>query len=353
MRDLSSWRELAEATGAADRPAAEAGVRTAYHQAGLAEPARIVWADSPRAAVAIIRELSEADDTGPSVRDEIRTQPWAAARRRLVDTLGQSGWAARWEATGAQLWPGVKTLTDRVTTGLVAELTGRVGGRRQRRPVSEETARDENALRVLLLDAVFGQQDAAWLAAFDPPEEGPDPLAGLKEVAQHAGWWWPYARVAVVCERPVALHLDVSGRLDRADGPALAYPDGFALHSWRGMPVPADWHTQLAELTPERIRTEENAELRRIMLEHYGHERYLTDSGAKPVHQDRAGRLWRINFLDDEDVVMVEVVNSTAEPDGTHRTYWLRVPPWTRTATEGVAWTFDLASDEYAPRLQT
>jgi hypothetical protein len=50
---------------------------------------------------------------------------------------------------------------------------------------------------------------------------------------------------------------------------------------------------------------------------------------------------------------MVEVVNSTAEPDGTFHTYWLRVPPQTRTATEAVAWTFGLSEQEYAPLIQT
>jgi len=34
-------------------------------------------------------------------------------------------------------------------------------------------------------------------------------------------------------------------------------------------------------------------------------------------------------------VVMVEVLNSTPEPDGTHRTYMLRMPPSTRTARAG------------------
>ena len=53
------------------------------------------------------------------------------------------------------------------------------------------------------------------------------------------------------------------------------------------------------------------------------------------------------------DVVMVEVVNSTPEPDGTSRTYWLRVPPATRTAKEGVAWTFGLTAETYEPERQT
>jgi hypothetical protein len=46
---------------------------------------------------------------------------------------------------------------------------------------------------------------------------------------------------------------------------------------------------------------------------------------------------------------MVEVVNATPEPDGTRRVYWLRVPPGTRTAREGVAWTFGLSEDRYRP----
>ncbi len=157
----------------------------------------------------------------------------------------------------------------------------------------------------------------------------------------------------MVCERPVELHRDEAGRLDRGDGPALAYPDGFALHAWRGMAVSAAFLAGLPGLTPERIREEENAELRRVMLEHYGYDRYLAASGARHEHRDETGVLWRIGLDDDEDVAMVEVVNSTPEPDGTHRTYWLRVPPATRTAREGVAWTFGLRPEAYEPLVQT
>ncbi|MEV0041553.1 DUF6745 domain-containing protein, partial [Streptomyces sp. NPDC050804] len=229
-----------------------------------------------------------------------------------------------------------RALADRIRTGVVEALAGKPA----------EAAR----IRAVLLDAVLGQHDAAWLAAFDGRSER---LAGLAEVALHAGWWWPYERAVVICERPSELHRDEAGRLDRGDGPALAYPDGFALYAWRGMPVPAAFLGELASLTPDRIRDEANAELRRVMLEHYGYDRYLNESGAEPVHRDESGVLWRISLRQDEDVAMVEVVNSTPEPDGTHRTYWLRVPPTTRTAKQGVAWTFGLEAAEYEPIRQT
>lgn len=333
--DLAQWRTLSSATGAADRARAEEGVRRAYRLAGLAEPERVLWAASPRAAVALVRELA---DRGPSVRDAVRSAPWADARRLLHAELGPAGWSAHWAATGGRLWPSTQALVDRIRTGVIEDLAG------------SDTGKEAAAVRVILLDAVLGQHDAPWLAAF--PADG-GPLDALSEVCRSAGWWWPFARVAVVSERPSALHRDEAGRLDHGDGPALAYPDGFALHAWRGMPVPAAFLAELPALTPERIRSEENAELRRVMLEYYGYDRYLTDSGARPLHRDETGTLWRIDLAADEPVVMVEVLNSTPEPDGTHRTYWLRVPPTTRTARAGVAWTFGLDAETYAPQRET
>ncbi|MFD7574339.1 DUF6745 domain-containing protein [Streptomyces sp. NPDC059810] len=351
-----TWRAVAAATGPADRAAAEAGVRLAYRTAGLAEPERVLWADSPLAAVALVRGLA---GQGRSVRDEVRTRPWAEERRRLHDALGPAGWAAHWQATGAHLWDLTRSLADRIRAGVTQAATAAApaapadpaaaadsGGAALPAP----SGREATAVRLVLLDAVLGQHDAAWLAAF---EGQGDRLAGLAAVAAQAGWWWPYEKVAVVCERPVELHRDEAGRLDRGDGPALAFADGFALYAWRGMSVPADFLAGLAGLTPERIRQEENAELRRVMLEYYGYDRYLAASGARHEHRDETGVLWRIELADDEDVVMVEVVNSTPEPDGSHRTYWLRVPPTTRTAREGVAWTFGLHPDAYEPLVQT
>ena len=76
------------------------------------------------------------------------------------------------------------------------------------------------------------------------------------------------------------MHRDNLGRLHHGDGPALSYPDGWGLHAWRGMPIPAAVAAELPNLTVERIRQEANAEVRRVMLEYFGFERYLHDSGA-------------------------------------------------------------------------
>jgi hypothetical protein len=49
----------------------------------------------------------------------------------------------------------------------------------------------------------------------------------------------------------------------------------------------------------------------------------------------------------------VEVVDATAEHDGTRRRYALRVPPMVRTGREAVAWTFGLDAGDYEPLVQS
>lgn len=354
------WQAVAFTTRPADRERAEAGVRAAYGAAGLAGPEHILWVPSPAAgaiaaaiiahgdraraaledagltnATATIRESLPAD-AGPSVRDKVRTHPWEAARAAAYTELGPQQWPRTWARTAAPLWDPVNGLVTRIRRG-IGDLGGDQAGA---------------LLRAATLDAVLGQHDAPWLSLFDALGRL-DGLEGLAEVARSAGWWWPYEHLAIISERPAELHRDEPGRLHRGDGPALAFPDGFALHAWRGMPIPAGFIATLADLTAERIQTEPNAELRRVMLEHYGYDRFLADLGAEPLHRDETGVLWRIDLPDDEPIVMVEVVNSTPEPDGTRRTYYLRVPPDTRTARAGVAWTFGLPESDYHPEKET
>jgi hypothetical protein len=49
----------------------------------------------------------------------------------------------------------------------------------------------------------------------------------------------------------------------------------------------------------------------------------------------------------------VSGLNCSPEPDGTFKVYTLRVPPTVRTAREAVAWTFNLPTEQYRPRIET
>jgi hypothetical protein len=52
-------------------------------------------------------------------------------------------------------------------------------------------------------------------------------------------------------------------------------------------------------------------------------------------------------------MVFVEVLNSTPEPDGSSKSYMLRVPPTVRTPRAAIAWTFDVPENEYKPEVMS
>ncbi|MFJ8746090.1 DUF6745 domain-containing protein [Embleya sp. NPDC127516] len=373
---VTDWAHVAAATGPADRPAAEAAIKAVYRAAGMPEPERVVWYDSPLAAAvaaAVAAGSCKPADLaatrlsvkvpgrpGRPVQERLWSGPWTAAKAEATAALGATGWDLAWAEGADRLWEPTRQLTERIREAVHSGVGA--WDPSVRTPASRGRWDVADKVRATTHSALGGQHDAAWLAVFDGlkerfPEFEFPLLAELGEVARHIGWWWPYERVVLVSERPTTMHRDDQSRLHNGDGPALSYADGFALHAWRGMPVPADFVGGLgpggSRLTVRAIHNEDNAELRRVMLEIYGYARYLREVGAQPLDRDETGVLWEIELDDDEPIVMVEVLNSTPEPDGTIRTYWLRVPPDTETAREGVAWTFGLSPQDYRPLRET
>ncbi len=146
---------------------------------------------------------------------------------------------------------------------------------------------------------------------------------------------------------------DERDRLHCEDGAAIQYPDGWGVYSWHGVRVPMYVILEPEKITVDAIEAESNAEVRRVMVERFGLERFIKESGAKRVHQDDFGTLYRKELANDEPIVMVHVVNSTAEPDGSFNDYFIRVPPTIERAKQAVAWTFGKEEREYEPAMQT
>jgi hypothetical protein len=167
-----------------------------------------------------------------------------------------------------------------------------------------------------------------------------------------------YEGIAFVCEYPVHSRLDPEHRFHDENGAALRFGDDFQAHFWHGRRVSRDIIEEPGSITVDRIERERNVETRSILIERYGLERFLKDSGAVKLSEDECGVLYRKVFtssdsMTDEPLVVVMVNNSTPEPDGSSKQYFLRVPPAVRSAREGVAWTFGLTEDEYAPEVES
>jgi hypothetical protein len=376
------WLAAALTTAPADRGAAERAVRLAYQAVDLDPPSVFVWCLSPLEMARMMADLlvdrddrREAEVAGRIRRTLLRER---TARREAVGRLGLGERARRELDLG-------------LSRAVHAPLRSRVGAQLTV-PVLGQVRASLDALRWVRLDSfalgVFDQ------GREDPPprrrqdEELQDPVdwstaellgwpmdvaafavdqararalglrpgrltAPLIQVARAAGWWWPFRHVAVLGERPAQARWDAAGRLHADGAPAVCYPDGFAVWAWHGVRVPRLVIERPQRLTVGSILQEPNVEARRVMVERYGAGRFLHEAGATREHVDDWGTLWRLDLADEEPLVMVEVINSTPEPDGSFTTYWLRVPPTVATARGAVAWTFAMDRDDYDPRVQT
>lgn len=105
---------------------------------------------------------------------------------------------------------------------------------------------------------------------------------------------------------------------------------------WRGVQTDARILSP-ESITGQQVLSTRNLELRRVLLERMGYERFISDVGGLVIDRDRdAGgerRLIRVPFPGDEDVVVVSLIC----PSTAHR-YVLRVPPWMRSCRQAVAW---------------
>ncbi len=106
------------------------------------------------------------------------------------------------------------------------------------------------------------------------------------EDMSYAGWCWPHSRFCMVSDRPTILHRDDNGQLHCEDGPAIAWLDGFCIYSIHGVTVPK-WVIERPDtITVQTIDAEQNAEVKRIMIDRMGVNRYLQETSAKVLHMD-------------------------------------------------------------------
>lgn len=377
-----------------DRRKAEEAVCSIYSNAGLNPPRYFVWFDSPfHGAVSAALVSKGTNSVHKQVVTNFRNQ-CSAKLWKLIEDKGDKQW---WTTIQNKLTPALRrsfsTLPHQIRQAVLASFVGHVGPGVENinlelvwgqlappallsmlinkltyvlpeeytkpfeefddRPLTSGlaiTAMGQFAIAGFgNLDAELPIYDITGAAGFRVPEIMP-----YFHLARFGHIWWPFEDVCLMIDRPNRVSVDREGLLHNTIGGALKYQDGWETFAWHGTFVPERFLEFGIKKDVTLIFYEPNVEIRRMMLEMYGLEAFIKDSGAQVVQQDKCGVLYRQHFGDNhEDIVIVHVVNSTPEPDGTYNNYFLRVPPETKTAREGVAWTFGLSADEYDPLKET
>lgn len=101
-------------------------------------------------------------------------------------------------------------------------------------------------------------------------------------------------------------------------------------------------------MTIKDIEDQSNSETKRILIELYGSAKYLIDSGLTPIQKDDWGTLYDVGTHR-----VVHLLNSTEEPDGGRREYWIECPKECDTAHAAVAWSYGETVETYRPVVMT
>jgi hypothetical protein len=204
-----------------------------------------------------------------------------------------------------------------------------------------------DSVRASVMSSVWAYYAAPELAVprFFDEYLVPNALHALAHFNERASGYWLGREVALIVRRPTLLARDAQGRLHSARGKCLEYPDGWGFYAWHGVQV-----SERVILVPETLTREDflkapDVEVRRVIQECMG-SRFVSELGGQVIDAGERGTLYEVALPDDpEEVARYVQVQDTS----TTRQYFLRVPPTVQTATEAVAWSFQVAAEEYGP----
>jgi len=341
------WAEIRSSTALADRNEAAFAIAAAYQAAGRPAPESIVWCASPMQMEALWAKASH-DRAGvnlkASIIDHVRSRAAVAIQRRVsgsvlaaVDELNQHSTA---DALGDSIRDAVARASHAV------------------RPASPAQRRwlfwlNRGRHWLHLQDAGFSPRNHSWLERHDffrnvcGLKDETEVLRGLLLIAASADWIIPHKHVCWVSEPPQTVRTDAKGRLHSSSGPALQYRDGWTVYAWKGVEVPPRVVERPAQITHADIDRATDIHVRRCMIELLTPERFIASGAAFRISEDEAGILWERRWPDGDAWAAVEVINGTPELDGSHKRYFLQVPPNMLTARSAVAWTYGMTARQY------
>ncbi|MEO6889915.1 MAG: DUF6745 domain-containing protein [Ktedonobacteraceae bacterium] len=150
-------------------------------------------------------------------------------------------------------------------------------------------------------------------------------------------------------------NLHVTSFLDIGNTPLTSLPaslSGVQLR-WHAVAITPRIAFQPETISAQEALGEQNTELRRVLIERMGHEKFIEQAAPYQLDQDDdpggERRLLRIDLSDDEPLVALAV-----QCPSTGRRYLIRVPPAMQTCRQAAAWIagFD-DPDLYQPVAET
>ena len=317
------WRRIALSTEAIDRQKASNAIKAAYELMGYPEP-EIIFCDSPEAAgYAIVSQLESqlGSQLGSLLVNQLYSQ--------LVNQLENELWSQLWN----QLW-------NQLHSQLDSQLENQLYSQLDCQQVS------------ILYCCISPEYLACYSSLFDfcicvlNCTCEPKIWQAFQSLASECGWIFPCEKTCYVCSRPRILSVDNQYRLHAEGQSAIQYADGFSIYAYHGVTLPKKY----GQLHPNQwqvqwILEEQNAELRRVLIQGIGYARICQELQATELDSWREYTLLKIdNEVDDEPIYLLKMTCPS-----TGFIHALRVPPSMKSARKAISWVnWGIDPEEFA-----
>lgn len=126
---------------------------------------------------------------------------------------------------------------------------------------------------------------------------------------------------------------------------------GSLCYYYENILVPSKYFNNPDSLTIEEVLANKNTEVRYVGIKLFGFDKLM--EASEIVNENNGMILFKVNGVFTDPLLILSVLNSTPEPDGTKKQYYLTVPPTMKDCKEAVAWTFRKEPKDYHPSKET
>jgi len=170
----------------------------------------------------------------------------------------------------------------------------------------------------------------------------------FQQINSECGWVYFFENACIVCDRPRILKFDAENRLHAEGEPAIQFADGYSLYSYHGVTLPEQYgKVHPHQWQSEWLLTEDNVELRRVLIQGIGYDRICQELEASELDTWQEYTLLKIDA--DIDAYEPPDWDRDAPPrepiyllkmtcPSTGHIHALRVPPAMTTARDAIKW---------------
>ena len=342
--DLLAQKRLTLSTTPIDGQKATEAIKVAYAAISLEEPSVIICS-SPRDAYLQIFNLLKRDHS-QNYSDEYSNRLGKNLERKWMSPVGEFASPAVWKYDLDSMT--IESEADSTLSSLMNEFVDSYAQSEQTKGnVFPDLWFDLTSLETptTLFKEIYLTEWYISSLGVNISQKAQEILRSQKLLFEHCGLIFAFEKICFVCDRPRHLRFDSQNRLHAEGEPAIEFADGWNFYYNHGVRLPEKYgKVHPNQWQSQWLLTEDNAELRRVLIEGIGYARICQELQAKQIDSWQKYALLQIDNADVEPICLLKMTCPS-----TGFIHALRVPPNLTSAREAIRWVnWDIDPEEFS-----